>query len=159
MLEERAERTRERDGLRAENDELERRVAELRRRQNEFETNPEYVELTARRENRTKSGETVFDFGEGGPEFRDGRRAPGFHVVFHVVLLFVFHVCRRKRSPPVLKLLRGAFRESPHPTTARRTTFLSPRAARTSVPSTVALPETTSRRTSPSFLRFSTRTS
>ena len=63
---ERAERTRERDGLRAENDELERRVAELRRRQNEFETNPEYVELTARRENRTKSGETVFDFGEGG---------------------------------------------------------------------------------------------
>ena len=66
MLEERAERTRERDGLRAENDELERRVAELRRRQNEFETNPEYVELTARRENRTKSGETVLDFGEGG---------------------------------------------------------------------------------------------
>ena len=54
--------------LRAENDELERRVAELRRKQNEFETNPEYVELTARRENRTKSGETVFDFGESSPD-------------------------------------------------------------------------------------------
>ena len=28
-----------------------------------FETNPEYVELVARRENRVKSNETVFDFG------------------------------------------------------------------------------------------------
>ena len=68
MLAERNDRAKERDGLRAENDELERRIAELRRKQNEFETNPEYVELTARRENRTKSGETVFDFGESSPD-------------------------------------------------------------------------------------------
>ena len=49
------------------NDELERRIAELRRSQNDFETNPEYVELVARREGRVKPGETVFDFGEPEP--------------------------------------------------------------------------------------------
>lgn len=64
MLAERAARARERDRLRAENDRLESEIAELRRKQNEFETNPEYVELTARRENRVKAGETVFDFGD-----------------------------------------------------------------------------------------------
>ena len=67
MLRERAERARERDRIRAENDELERRIAELRRSQNDFETNPEYVELVARREGRVKPGETVFDFGEPEP--------------------------------------------------------------------------------------------
>ena len=50
-------------------------------------------------------------------------------------------------------------RSSNQPTTARRTTFFSPRAARTRVPSTAALPETTSRRTGPSLRRFSTRIS
>ena len=63
MLEERSRRSRERRALREENDEIERRIAELRRQQNDFETNPEYVELVARRENRVKSNETVFDFG------------------------------------------------------------------------------------------------
>ena len=40
-------------------------IADARRR-NEFETDPEYVEYTARCEGRAKPGETVFDF--GGPE-------------------------------------------------------------------------------------------
>ena len=65
LLEKRAEDSRELATLRAENDAIERRTAELRRRQNEFETNPEYVELTARKEGRVKGNETVFDF--GGP--------------------------------------------------------------------------------------------
>ena len=33
---------------------------------NEFDNNPEYVELTARKEGRVKPGETVFDFGDPG---------------------------------------------------------------------------------------------
>ena len=50
--------------LKADNDKIERRIAELRRKQNEFDSNPEYVELTARKEGRVKAGETVFDFGD-----------------------------------------------------------------------------------------------
>ncbi|MBQ6103368.1 MAG: septum formation initiator family protein [Kiritimatiellae bacterium] len=64
MLAKNSAQARERDRLRAENDRIEREVAELRRKQNEFETDPEYVELTARRENRVRPGETVFDFGD-----------------------------------------------------------------------------------------------
>ena len=50
--------------LKADNDGIERRIAELRRKQNEFDRDPEYVELTARKEGRVKGNETVFDFGE-----------------------------------------------------------------------------------------------
>ena len=64
QLERRAGRARERDALRTDNDEIERRIAELRRRRAEFENNPEYVELEARREGKVKPGETVFDFGD-----------------------------------------------------------------------------------------------
>ena len=71
MIDEHARRSRERKALQTENDEIERRIGELRRKQNEFETDPEYVELVARRENRVRPGEIVFDFGEpaeSGPE-------------------------------------------------------------------------------------------
>ena len=67
LLEKRAEDSRELATLRAENDAIERRTAELRRKQNEFDTNPEYVELVARREQRARPNETVFDFGDPGP--------------------------------------------------------------------------------------------
>ena len=66
ILAERSDRARKREELKAANDETERRIAEIRRRRNEFETDPEYVEYTARCEGRAKPGETVFDF--GGPE-------------------------------------------------------------------------------------------
>ena len=66
MIAERSERSREHAARKAANDETERRIAEIRRRRNEFETDPEYVEYTARCEGRAKPGETVFDF--GGPE-------------------------------------------------------------------------------------------
>ena len=66
MIAERSERSRELAARKAANDETERRIAEIRRRRNEFETDPEYVEYTARCEGRAKPGETVFDF--GGPE-------------------------------------------------------------------------------------------
>ena len=71
MLAEHSARSCERRRLLAENNEIERRTGELRRKQNEFETDPEYVELTARRENRVRPGEVVFDFGEpaeAGPD-------------------------------------------------------------------------------------------
>ncbi len=63
MLGERSDRARKLAEIKAENDRSEREIAEIRRRRNEFETNPEYVEYTARREGRAKPGETVFDFG------------------------------------------------------------------------------------------------
>ncbi len=63
MLGERSDRARKLAEMKAENDRSEREIAEIRRRRNEFETNPEYVEYTARREGRAKPGETVFDFG------------------------------------------------------------------------------------------------
>ncbi len=63
MLAERSDRARKLAEIKAANDRSEREIAEIRRRQNEFETDPEYVEYTARREGRAKPGETVFDFG------------------------------------------------------------------------------------------------
>ncbi len=59
-----SQRSDELSTLKADNDRIERRIAELRRKQNEFDSNPEYVELTARKEGRVKAGETVFDFGD-----------------------------------------------------------------------------------------------
>ena len=63
LLEKRSEKSDELTALREENVEIERRISELRRKQSEFDNNPEYVELTARRENRIRTSETVFDFG------------------------------------------------------------------------------------------------
>ena len=68
LFETHADRSQELGGLKAENDEVERRIAELRRKQHEFDTDPEYVELTARKEGRVKGNETVFDFGGGDAE-------------------------------------------------------------------------------------------
>ena len=45
---------------------LEAQIAELRRRQDDFRTNEEYVELEARRNGLTRPNETVFDFSVGG---------------------------------------------------------------------------------------------
>lgn len=66
LVAKRSEDSRELRTLRGENDAIERRISELRRQQNEFETNPEYVELVARREQRARPNETVFDFGDPG---------------------------------------------------------------------------------------------
>ena len=63
LLAKRDEKSGELGALRAENDGIERRISELRRKQAEFDADPEYVELTARKEGRVKPGETVFDFG------------------------------------------------------------------------------------------------
>lgn len=41
---------------------LQAQIAELRRRQNDFRTDDEYVELEARRNGLTRATETVFDF-------------------------------------------------------------------------------------------------
>lgn len=46
---------------------LEAEVAELRRRQDDFRTDEEYVELEARRNGLSRPGETVFDFSVGAP--------------------------------------------------------------------------------------------
>ena len=73
MLEEHSARARERKRIQAENNEIERRIDELRRRQNEFETDPEYIELVARRENRVRPGEVVFDFGDPAESGATGR--------------------------------------------------------------------------------------
>ena len=45
---------------------LEAQIAELRRRQNDFRTDEQYVELEARRAGLTRPNETVFDFSVGG---------------------------------------------------------------------------------------------
>lgn len=58
----------QRDALRAENARLEAQVAELRRMQEAFRTNPEYVEIVARREGLARADETVFDFSQATPE-------------------------------------------------------------------------------------------
>lgn len=58
----------QRDALRAENARLEAQVADLRRKQEAFRTNPEYVEIVARREGLARADETVFDFSQATPE-------------------------------------------------------------------------------------------
>ena len=45
---------------------LQAQIAELRRRQNDFQTDPEYVELEARRNGLSRSSETVFDYSVNG---------------------------------------------------------------------------------------------
>ena len=45
---------------------LEAQIAELRRRQDDFRTNEDYVELEARRNGLTRPNEAVFDFSVGG---------------------------------------------------------------------------------------------
>lgn len=50
------------EGLQKTNALLQARIAELRRRQADFRTDEEYVELEARRNGLTRADETVFDF-------------------------------------------------------------------------------------------------
>ena len=59
---ERADLIAQRDGLKAANDALQREIDELRRRQRDFRTDPEYVELVAREEGLVRPSETVYDF-------------------------------------------------------------------------------------------------
>ncbi len=68
LLEKRTERAAERDRLKAENNAMERRIGDLRRRQAEFESNPEFVELQAHNEGMVRSTERVFDFSEVLPK-------------------------------------------------------------------------------------------
>ncbi len=72
LLGKRSERAAERDRLKAENDAMERHIGDLRRRQAEFESNPEFVELQAHKEGMVRSSERVFDFSEVLP--RDNLR-------------------------------------------------------------------------------------
>ena len=58
----------ERDALKAENERLETQIAELRRKQDAFRNNPDYVEIVARREGFTRGDEVVFDFTDAVPE-------------------------------------------------------------------------------------------
>lgn len=58
----------ERDALKAENRRLEMKIAELRRKQDAFRNNPDYVEIVARREGFTRGDEVVFDFTDAVPE-------------------------------------------------------------------------------------------
>ena len=53
-------------GLERTNAMLQAQIAELRRRQNDFRTDENYVELEARRKGLTRDNETVFDFSVPG---------------------------------------------------------------------------------------------
>ena len=54
------------EALQRTNEVLEAEIAELRRKQDDFRTNPDYVELEARRNGLSRQGETVFDFSVSG---------------------------------------------------------------------------------------------
>ncbi|MBQ9726207.1 MAG: septum formation initiator family protein [Kiritimatiellae bacterium] len=66
VLEERSRLAAQLDELEKTNAVLQARLAELRRRQADFRTDPDYVELEARRSGLTRADETVFDFSVGG---------------------------------------------------------------------------------------------
>ena len=53
------------DELQKTNALLQAEIAELRRRADDFRTDPEYVELEARRSGLARQNETVFDFSVG----------------------------------------------------------------------------------------------
>ncbi len=60
----------ERATLQRENDRISRDIAEFRRRQTDFQNDPEYSELEARREGLLRRNEIIFDFSEPSPRRR-----------------------------------------------------------------------------------------
>ena len=62
VVKQRDELSKRLDSLQKTNETLQAEIAELRRKQDDFRTNPDYVELEARRNGLTRQGETVFDF-------------------------------------------------------------------------------------------------
>lgn len=66
VVKQRAELSAQLEALERTNAMLQAQIAELRRRQNDFRTDEEYVELEARRNGLTRPNETVFDFSVEG---------------------------------------------------------------------------------------------
>ena len=66
VIDQHAELSKRLAGLERTNAMLQAQIAELRRRQNDFRTDENYVELEARRKGLTRDNETVFDFSVGG---------------------------------------------------------------------------------------------
>ena len=61
-VDERKELVRQRDEIKAANEEKQRAIAEVTRKATDFQTKDEYPEITARRDGYAKGSETVYDF-------------------------------------------------------------------------------------------------
>ena len=66
LMEQRGDLSDQLSALQKTNAMLEAQIAELRRRQDDFRTNEDYVELEARRNGLTRPNETAFDVSVGG---------------------------------------------------------------------------------------------
>lgn len=61
-LDVRRDLARQRDELKADNEDKQRAIAEVTRKSTDYQTKEEYPEITARRDGYVKSSETVYDF-------------------------------------------------------------------------------------------------
>lgn len=52
----------EREAVVSDNEHLRKKISEFKQKQNDFQNDPEYIELVARRQGLVKRSEVVFDF-------------------------------------------------------------------------------------------------